>query len=290
MTTTLTVLAVIAALYLLFGCGLSESYWHMFGWYDTQAGAVTNNAMATITDPILTTSTTYFLMPSSAQLWAMYAFGADLTRARLNTPSLRYVGLPSVYPINIAANPPSPLNGWRLYNNPIPLPKVDTVTCESTTSAADTDAVMAIASFTSFRPSPGGKVYRVRGTAAITGVAGTWVNGAITMDQTLPQGVYSIVGMICYAPTCIGARLAFPGSGWRPGVIPINARSGNPDPCFTDGTVGEYGRFENANIPNLDICVAFGGSSATQEVFLDVIRLGDIGTVAPSTGTTPGAM
>lgn len=288
MTWTLGIITVCTVLYLLYGCKLSESYWHMFSWYDTQAAAVTNNAMATVTDPILTTAATYFLMPAQAQFMAAYGFGATATRFRLNTPSLRYVGLPSMVPFNTSATVPSPLNGFRSYDNPIPLPKVDTVTMESTDSAADTTAVVAIASFTQYRPVPGGKKYRLRGTAAITGVVGAWANGAITFDTSVPQGVYSIVGLQVYAPTCLGARLAIPGASWRPGCIPQQARSTVPDPVFQNGTLGEFGRFENANTPNLDIFVGLGGASASQEVFMDVIRLGDIGSVAPTTGVLPG--
>lgn len=283
-----TILLGVLTLYVIYRCTLSESYWHVAAWYDTQAGAVTNNAMATVTDPILTTSTTYFLMPSQAQLLAAYGFGPTATRFRLNTPSLRYVGLPSMVPFNISATVPSPLNGFRSFNNPIVLPKVDTVTMESTDTAADTTAVIAILGMTAYRPVPGGKVYRLRGTAAIAGIVGSWANGPITMDTTLPQGVYSVVGMVVYAPTCLAARLSVPGASWRPGCIPQQAHSSNPDPVFTNGTLGEFCRFENANIPNLDILVGLGGASASQEVFLDVIRLGDIGSVAPTAGVLPG--
>ena len=255
---------------------MNESYFHLAAFQQTTGAAITNTAITTVNDGILTRSgTTAFLVPSTAELSLSASFGATLTRARLNSPSLRYVGLPSLVPINASATVPSPVNIFNTIDAPIKLPKVDEISVEASDTAIDTITSLLLFHF-SRRPVPAGKRYRLRGVGAIAGAAGSWVNGGITLDQTLPQGQYAIVGMQVVAANVIAARLVFAGTGYRPGVIVANAVGSVPHPIFQDGRLGVFGVFENANLPNLEILLGAGGANASQEVFLDVIRLGDV--------------
>lgn len=254
----------------------NESYFHVGAFASVTGAAITNTALAVVPDGILTTSgTTGFLVPSEAKLVLATALGATLTRTRLNTPSLRYVGLPSLTPINVSATVPSPVNVYNATDSPIALPKVDTITIEASDTAIDNITALMWLMFNR-REVPSGKRYRLRGTAAITGVLNAWANGAITLDQVLPQGQYAIVGMDLVAANVLAGRLVFAGSGYRPGCLARNAVGSIMHPIFTDGRLGCYGVFENANLPNLEILLGAGGASAAQEVFLDVIRLGDV--------------
>lgn len=254
----------------------NESYFHVAAYSQATGAAITNTALVVVPDGILTVSgTTGFLVPSEAKMVLAASNGATLTRARLNTPSLRYVGLPSLVPVNASATIPSPVNVVNLVESPIALPKVDTVSIEATDTAAD-NITAAMWLMFNRREVPSGKRYRLRGTAAIAGVLNAWANGAITLDQVLPQGQYVIVGMDVVAANVLAARLVFAGTGYRPGCLARNAVGSIQHPIFSDGRLGCYGMFENANLPNLEILLGAGGASAAQEVFLDVIRLGDV--------------
>ena len=114
---------------------------------------------------------------------------ANLGRVRLNTPKYRSISLPSLVPINTSLTVPSPVNIANLLNNPLPINAVDEIEIDTTntSSSADTEAVIMGIGMATIPYTPGVMI-RVRGTCAITCVAGTWVNGVMTLDQPLPAG------------------------------------------------------------------------------------------------------
>lgn len=269
---TLLMLLTAAALFCLTR-QINESYFHTFAYSQTTGGAITNTALNAVPDSILTLSTaTTFLTPAQAKLVIAFTQGVTATRSRLNIPSLRYVGLPSMTPINVGATVSTPLNIWNMLDNPIDLPKVEPITVEGTDTAIDTMSVVLWAMY-NFTPIPPGKKFRVRGTSAVAGVINTWQNGAITLDQVLPQGQYVCTGLDVVAANVLAARLVFAGTGFRPGCPARNSVGAVMHPAFTDGRLGCYGKFENANVPSIDILLGGGGASAAQEIFLDLIRL-----------------
>jgi len=272
---TLLMLLTAAALFCLVRQA-NESYFHTFAYSQTTGAAITNTAINGVPDSILTLSTaTTFLTPSQAKLVVAFSMGATITRARLNIPSLRYVGLPSMTPIAVGATVPTPLNIWNMLDNPIDLPKVEPISVEGSDTAIDT-ITSVLWAMMNYTPIPPGKKYRVRGTGAIAGVVNTWQNGGITLDQVLPQGQYAVTGLDVVAANVIAARLIFAGTGYRPGCPARQTVGAVMHPAFTDGRLGCYGKFENANVPNLEILLGAGGANAAQEVFLDLIRLGDV--------------
>jgi len=253
-----------------------QSFFHVGAMKLTTAGAVTDTPMTGVADGILTVAADgNFLMPSTAQLYAVASLGATLQRTRINMPSLRQIGLPSAAPFMVGATVTSPPNLFKAFDYPIPMPKVDEFGIDLSDSAADTAFVGCWFMF-GWRQHPIGPKYRIRFTATITQSAGTWVNGALTPSTQLATGTYVVCGMHCVAANGFLARLSFPGGGWRPGVLCCNAETGVPDPSFLDGSYGAFGSFENANLPSLDIFAV--GAGAAQEVFLDLVRIGDVGT------------
>lgn len=253
---------------------MNRSYWHLCAWYDTEAGAVTNNPMATVNDGILTTQATYFLAPSEAEIIFAAAGSAQMTNCRLDTPSLREVGLPSMQPLNLsAATIPSPVNVADFRLSPVRVPKVDQLAMQQTLSGAGTGYCVAGIGFGPRPPVPGGRIYRLRATSTIVGAPGVWVNGPLSFEQSLPAGYYAITGMQCIAATVLAARLSIPGAAFRPGCLATDSLGGQPWPRFSDGSIGVWGVFENQSVPSLDILTGLGGASAAQTVYVDVVRL-----------------
>jgi len=239
--------------------------------------ATANAALNGVADPMLTLSTaTTFLTPDPAKVVAAYGVGATLTRTRLNTPSLREIGLPSMIPISVGATNPSPFNIFNSVDNPLEIRPVDPFGVDTVDPAADNITALLVLQYR-FQPVPVGKRYRLRGTAAIAGVLNVWASGGITMDTVLPQGRYAVTGMDVVAANVIAARLIFADGGPRPGCVVRNAVGGIMHPIFTDGRLGLWGTFQNANVPNLEILLGDGGASAAQEVFLDLVRIGNAG-------------
>lgn len=248
---------------------------HLAAFYTPSlADSQTNLAIAGVTDQVLTLAGNNFQTPSPADLLLFYAGGANVVRARLNTPKWRYVGLPSLVPISLGATIPSPPPLYDARNYPLRIDPVDSISLEL--SSLVVGAALAVGGMW-MRYSPAqpavGPVYRVRGTAAITAAAGTWQNGTITMDQPLPMGRYQVVGMRVVGANLALARLIFPGSFYRPGSLCFETTAGLPHPAFEMGGLGVWGEFVVPNVPNLEILST--GANTAQEVFLDLIRVGD---------------
>jgi hypothetical protein len=254
---------------------VNDTYFHLAAFSGSLTNGSTNAAVAVVNDGVLTPSgTTQFLLPYPAQLRLAYSAGANITNARINTPSLRYVGLPSVGPLNLTLTVPSPPNVADFGQMGPTLPTADGISVEhSLGGAAPEQEMTALWLMNRFVPRPSGPTYRLRFTGTIAAVANTWVNGSMTPDQTLPAGRYAIVGLDAVGTNLVLVRLLFPGTKWRPGCLARNAVGNVSAPQFTNGDLGLYGVFDSVNVPNFDILST--GANAAQTVFMDVVRIGD---------------
>lgn len=253
---------------------MSSTNFHTALYRSSIAAGATNAQVTPVADSVLTISGNGFLVPQEADFLASFSIGVDMARTRLNTPKLRNIGLPSLTPINQGATVPSPPNVYDGIDYPLRLAKVDSTIVESTNTGAGAEnhSVVVWLGFGPRRLSAG-PVFRLRGTAAITVAAGSWANGTITLDNSLMNGRYEIVGLDVVGTNLLAARLIFPGASFRPGILCRNAVTSVPYAPFPDRRLGSFGQFEMPNLPNLECCSL--GANTSQEVFLDVVRLGD---------------
>lgn len=253
----------------------NRTYFHLAAFRGSVTNGTTNTAIAGVSDNILSKSTSgNYLAPDGVNIWGAISGGVNASRARINTPSVRQVAFPSIAPMGtgVTATNPQNISAYG-YTGPKPAP-ADELSVEYTHSDAAPQIGWALMWMTFGRKAPTpGRVYRVRYTAAITAVVGSWVSGALTFDQTLPSGIYEISAMDAFGANLLGARLIFPGGGWRPGIMAHNTLSTQPNPIFTDGTLGAFGQFDSVNTPQLEICAE--AANTAQEGFLDLVRLGD---------------
>lgn len=238
---------------------------------------LTNTDLAAINDGILTRLNNHLIVPTQADILWVYGGGVGLSRARINTPKFRLIGLPSVVPVNNALIPPSPPNIYDGRIFPLRVNPVDEVAIEVTTDGTAGAAQFVGLQFAfakqAIQPGP---IYRLRASAAITAAAGTWVNGTMTMDQTLPSGRYAVVGLDVVGANLMFARLIFPGSSFRPGCLCRDVNSSFKANLFEPGEQGVLGEFDSINLPNLEICSH--GANTAQQVYLDLQYL------SPQTG------
>jgi hypothetical protein len=258
---------------------------HVAAYDASVAASQTNLSVNAIQDGILTILNNHFVVPSSAKIQWVFAGGTNLNRIRLNTPKFRYIGLPSLVPINKTFLAPSPFNVYDGRDYPMVVDPVDEIAMESSTDAsgAARNVIVVCFAFGQIAITPG-PLYRLRATAAIAGAANAWTSGSMTFDQTLPSGHYSICGMDCVDAGSVAARLIIPGTTWRPGCICRVAPEKIKNPIFAPGYNGCIGDFDSINVPNLE--VLGDGTAAAQEVFLDVMRTGPISQGQQATGIT----
>jgi hypothetical protein len=254
--------------------------WHLSCFGGAKTDSTNNEAIPAPGDPAFNrVSTTEYLAPADLEVFAMYAGNDTITRARLVTPSLRTLGLPEIYPLNVTAAPALPLAVDFRPNDPVRIKMNDTFSVEASNGASTVDtAFAALAIRKQFWPVPAGSRTTLSGTAAQTLVANGFSFGTITFDQTPPVGNYSVIGMSCVCASAWFARLIFPmQSNWRPGVIVgATAAAFEYRQAFRHGNVGEWGRFHSVNLPQLEI---FGNTAGAQtpRVYIDVVQIDAIG-------------
>lgn len=253
---------------------MNETFYHLAAFFGSVAATTNNAAIAGVPDSILTRNAAgEFILPQPCQILGMAGGGVNCSRQRINTPSLRYVGLPSLGPINNALTINSPPNVSDYGLNAPTVPKADGLSVESSNSAGAPENHFSLMWLSpAIRlPQPGPR-YRLRGTGAITNSAGTWQNGTLTLDQTLPAGTYMVCGMDVIGTNLLAGRLIFANGGWRPGVLARNAVGSVPSQVFAETRFGALGIFDSVNTPNLETISS--GANTSQEVYLDVVRIG----------------
>lgn len=251
----------------------NRTFFHLLAFRGSVTNGTTNTAIAGVLDNIVArAASNNFIAPDGATIRLGVAGGINASRARINTPNVRKVGLPYIAPINQTVAVPSPPNIADFGDNGPTPTEADEISVESThTDAAPQIQFAGLWLKFQRKPWTPGDRFRVRGTAAITGVVGSWASGAITLDQNLPAGIYEIQGMDAFGTNLYLARLIFTGGGWRPGCLARNAVASIPHPAFTDGRLGSYGQFDTIAMPQLEIFVEAANSA--QEVYFDLVRV-----------------
>lgn len=222
-------------------------------------------------------SNSQFLPPVDLRVMAGIIRNANVIAARLNSPFLRSMLLPELYPVNVAAtiaNNPA----WIYYDDYGPVLKRGEGFSLEASTGAGAAARLTAALFVEDRhvPATSGAIYTMPADVTITTVAGAWTAAAMTFRQSLSAGTYEIVGMAVAGTESTAARLVLVGNGWyRPGCIP-NASYGNTyaPQRFRYGRSGSYGRFIQTAQPMIEF-LGHAGAAETPVVYLDLVKVSD---------------
>ena len=246
----------------------------MGGYYESIDGAAADHNIAAIADQSLTFAGDNLRVPSGLPNLIGYAALANAVAyayAKIDSPSLRMM-----FP-NYLANREMgtifvSLQQQTMFpRSPIPLVGDEDMQFINNSDAAGAIAELGFVWFASGPLSPvEGRIHTIRATAAITAVAGTWVNGALTFSEALPFGRYAVVGMRVDGPTTIAGRLVFVGGPWRPGVIAVADKESPDNPICRFGGLGVWGEFDSVAPPSVDI---IGSAGAAQTIHLDIIKV-----------------
>lgn len=202
---------------------------------------------------------------------AALANDASVSRAQIQSPSLRAFANLDVEPIVAAAVFGSPPESLFHADAPIPVTPDEAlnfaILSDPAAAALHYGLVwLADKALEAVR----GAIFTVRATSTVAQAVGTWVNGNLVFSQSLPAGRYRIVGMRARSTDGVAARLVFPEQVARPGVAVVNA-IGDLDPwVFRYGNAGVFGEFPHTNPPTIDV---LGGVAAAQTFLFDLIRV-----------------
>lgn len=197
---------------------------------------------------------------------------ANLLSAQIQSPSLRSVVNIDVEPIVNAVvfgDPPA-----TLYHplSPIPLVGLESLNFLINSDPAVPEAHYGLVWLSDGPQQPvAGNIFTVRATGAAALSIGLFVNTALTFTQTLPVGVYQIVGFRARGTNLVAARLVFIGGIWRPGVPAVNAIGDRDLMIFRYGRGGVLGQFDQQTPPTVD---CLGITDTAQTFLLDLIKVG----------------
>lgn len=215
-------------------------------------------------------------VPSLNKLIAEYVAQANtVTHAQLQSPSLRRVALLDIAMVQGGIRPSGGESFLPHFNCPIELAVGEGLEAYINKPADGSIVATMIAWLADGALTPVvGEIFTVKFTATITSVLTQWVNGAITLGQTLPVGRYAIVGADVSEAggDLIAFRFVIPGYEWRPGGLTTGDLGAKPSPHQRYGGMGIWGEFESITPPTLDILAA---AAAAQTVvgYLDLIKL-----------------
>lgn len=248
------------------------AYFHVAAYRGSVGAAGSDVDIAAVQDNQLTIANSHFVLPMRARLAWAFGAGVNMSRLLLNTPKMRYVGLPSLVPINITATVPSPVNVVDLTEENVLLDMIDEIAVQASSTDAGAQTMTCVVAFQfQYKALQSLPIYNIRATGAITAVAGSWTGGAMTLTQTIPRGTYAVCGMDIVGTNLLAGRLVFAGTGWRPGTIARNSVGAVPHPSLAGPLMGVYGEFDSINLPTLEILS--GGANVSQEVFLQLQQI-----------------
>lgn len=250
---------------------------HVFGYAGPKTDSTANEAIPAPADASLTrtANAAQYLMPRDLTIAWAFALNDSITRARLNYPSMRDLGLPEIFPLQQAADVVADFELARWGLNGPKVRKTEEVGADVSNGVSTVDtAAVVVGAIDMITPIPPGRRFTVRGVSAQTLVANAWTLGGITLDQTLPFGRYGIIGLHVTCPDAVAARLVFTsGTEWRPGCVTGETIGvGDVAQSMRYGQFGLLGTFEQTSPPNLEILGLTAGAE-TAAVVLDMVEL-----------------
>ena len=245
--------------------------WHCAA-FSASLGSVTNADTAAITDQIMVIQNNHLLPQQDMLLHYAAGSGPDTDRIRISSPTNRLITWPFIRPFNGAALPATDPNVADYRNNPFQIEGMEELAIETTTNAVGPSRVTVVVGIGDpLTPIPRGNVFTLRGTSTTAAVANAWTPVTVTWADSLPQGDYVCVGMVCQSTNQLASRATFENQYWRPGGQGITALGNRSHIMFDKGGLGQWGRFRSVRMPNVEVLA--NAADAAHEFYLDLIRV-----------------
>lgn len=227
-----------------------------------------------IQDDILTIQNGHFLPNQDMLLFAMYAGGNILSYVTLNTPTTRQISVPRMLPISGTILPPTDPNVIDLRQNPLRLRAVEEIQMLNTlgTNASNIPFVNLLCMGSNLDIVPRGDVLTLHGVSTTAAVSLAWTSINITFDNTLPAGLYAIVGAQVQSTNALAHRFIFKDQFWRPGFLSINSFGNRTAFDYYRGGMGKLGEFTTVTYPIMQVLC--NGADAAHDVTWEIVRIG----------------
>lgn len=208
-------------------------------------------------------------------LWCA-ANGTDIVRAKLESPSIRRMGVLMIEPktnrdyVTFAYNPVARYTP----NNAINLEAGEGLEGFVYCGRAHSAQMAIVVCLGDSPPSPvSGEIWTVRATyTSLTPESNKWVSGTLTFVETLPVGNYQLVGASLWHQSGLAFRMLPIGQLNRPGGL-TGGGVGAIEPDFQRlGRMGVWCEFHSSTPPAFEL-LASNTSASTGSMELDLIKV-----------------
>lgn len=239
------------------------------------AGSIINAVLTdvpAVIDEIATIVNNHFQLWDDMYLFGGYFAATNATRARLNSPTFRQISQPFIYPVELATGPTSNPAYQSFLDRPMKVPKGEEISMEALQSSAGAQQVTGVLFLGKDLVNvPSGDIITARFTATTTHTANLWSNIPYTLDQSLPNGTYALVGSRVESTSAIAHRWIIPGLFSRPGALSSRLVQNVQTDDFRNRRMGELGRFLNVALPILQV---FSNIADTSDVgYMELIKV-----------------
>jgi hypothetical protein len=248
---------------------------HTLAFTKLDGAAATDEDIPAVTDNVVTVQNGHYIVQEDMYLLAAYHRNAGAINAKISTPTLRRVAIPSIQPVNVNAAPITLPPMLFFPPAKLTIPAIDEIAWLASNSGIGGIRAVGLLWLNTRSHNfniPPGDTYTVRFTSTITGTTVVWTSGSISFEQTLPAGRYAVVGLDIIGANTECARLVFLGGGFRPGVVVRPAVSNYMWDYFRQGDSGVFGEFESTALPNLEVFQTTGGAQ-TYTGFMDLVKI-----------------
>ena len=244
---------------------------HTSAFYVNAAGATTafQQAIAVQDQALPPYNNNVMIPPGLVNMLGGFAYGANIGRAQLQSPSLRIPAQMDVSEISSTLITLQNQPRFRLFAAGMPqLAPGEQVSAFMINTSATADAEVVAIWLADKAPTPTTAELRtMRATAATTLVPYTWSNtGALLFEQTLPPGRYNVIGARVQSATGVLFRLVFPGYSWRPGALANTDAFGRTNYFQRYGGLGVWGTFDTTTFFTIDILATAADTAEVIEV------------------------
>ena len=247
---------------------------HLIAWRESIADIIEAD-VAPVNDGIWAIQNNHFLPQRDGLLqFVRYGAAGTNTQARLNSPTFRQQSSPWIRPVEAAIVQADKMQVADYRARPLGIKGLEELEFlgQQTTGGAAVVVGIAGVSEGPLQPAPNASVIPMRGTGTTVAVAGAWTQCPITWQDTLPAGIYAVVGLEFVGVTALAARVIFEDQVPRPGCVGSGLLATGSNDIFLGGRLGIWGRFNSNRMPNVEVLC--NAADTAQTVFLYFSRLG----------------
>lgn len=227
-------------------------------------------------------------------LHSLFGVGAHLENIEPRANSWLPIPWPDLAPNNIGTATENTPKFWDWSRSPKPLRPTEEfdIFASQTNAGAEVEAVFVNFSDGRATPAPAvangpsingvGQFTTVHGTGTTTLTANAWTTFTPALTQTLPAGLYAVVGVRVMTAHALAFRIKPVNEPlWQPGGVAVQTADQFDPPGQRyinplNGQVSHYGvwvTFWQNTVPLIDVWATAGDT--VEDVFLDIIKLND---------------